>query len=547
MDNFPDSGIADANAADSNVADSSADMAAGDTGNDAMIDACMPSAETCNGVSDDCDDIADEGSCDFPNTSATCEPGGCVVSACDEGFLDCFEGMGCETASDRNNCGACGMVCGATEGCEAGVCVEHTLDWWWTVEGAEVLISNGNDQRYLLTETVNSEVVLRRSTGGNIAYAEQTSPYSVLVAMDELGSRLWEVYIDADALNVTAMSSIAGVDGVFIAGNFRGALRAGREQPDDLLESAGTNQDGFVLRVDSLGNVESVAQLTDPDGSDTDQSIGDIAVSPDGTVFAVGRSSGDLATRVGGDAVLSGTSLWFLHRVGGGVVSTPGAFWESVTTDSESVFVGMRLDNPVQLGGVEYADDRFQPLIAAYNHSLEFRWAQAPLDSPIGQGEDEPVRIHAANGSVFVSHIFDEMHSFGGHSVAEGGYLASLIGSDGSVAWARRLGTTPPAVGSARDHVYFAGSGVGEIDLGGGSLGPAVGQDALFGVLQSSGEYESARRFGGLDRDGASEVKPTSNGVLVSGTWSGVMNVDGVAFDALDDANTFIIHFSMEE
>ena len=99
---------------------------------------------------------------------------------------------------------------------------------------------------------------------------------------------------------------------------------------------------------------------------------------------------------------------------------------------------------------------------------------------------------------------------FGGHSVAAEGFVASLSASDGTVTWARELGSSVPGIGTREDQVFFAGGVIGNVDLGGGLLGAGVSGDAVFGGLSSSGEYEFGRRFGGLDRDTASEVEPTS-------------------------------------
>lgn len=558
-DSGSDAGSGDAGRTDSGVEDAN-------TGDDVPgIDGCVPSPEMCNGVNDDCDSIVDEDSCNIPNTQAMCQPGGCVVTACDTGFSDCSEEtVGCETAWDRTNCGSCGNACLATEACDAGACVEQTLDWWWTVDqqtgvgDSRVLISSGLSQHYILTRNPQNgspPVTLTSSTGTPISFSDGSRNVAVLVALDESGAELWRVLLSAPRLRTMAISSIEGADGAYIAGNFRGGFRADGPGTDLTMTGAGTNNDAFVLRIDAVGNIERVAQVTDRIGGDGSQSLIDIVASPDGTVFAIGTSSSDFATGVGrgsalGDTAVPSGTFQFILRLRGfrdAAIPTPRAFWESVTADNDNVYVAMRLEGSITLGGVEYEDERFVPVIAALNHDLEFQWAEAPLAPGDGQGEDYSVRVHAGNGSLYVSHSFDAMHSFGGTVVGAGGFVASLAPADGSVEWVRQLGSSPPAIDAAGDEVHFAGAASGEVELGGGSLGTAISVDGFFGVLESSGVYQSARRFGGLGLDRASEVQRTSTGTLIAGDWDSVMSIDGETLDTDGDRDLFVLHFSAGE
>jgi hypothetical protein len=65
--------------------------------------------------------------CSSNHVKPSCSAGTCS-GACAAGFADCNadkQADGCEidTQTDRRNCGACGNVCGADEGCAAGKCV----------------------------------------------------------------------------------------------------------------------------------------------------------------------------------------------------------------------------------------------------------------------------------------------------------------------------------------------------------------------------------------------------------------------------------------
>jgi hypothetical protein len=66
--------------------------------------------------------------CSFANATAACLNGQCGIASCNAGFADCNMNPadGCEvnTRTDKNNCGACGKVCGAmTPTCTNGTCV----------------------------------------------------------------------------------------------------------------------------------------------------------------------------------------------------------------------------------------------------------------------------------------------------------------------------------------------------------------------------------------------------------------------------------------
>ena len=88
-------------------------------------------------------DMENCGSCDVvctvSNGSPRCASGACIISSCAGGFVDCDEDYvtGCEAeiSSDRNNCGACGTVCGEDEDCVERRCTRVITDATKLVNG----------------------------------------------------------------------------------------------------------------------------------------------------------------------------------------------------------------------------------------------------------------------------------------------------------------------------------------------------------------------------------------------------------------------------
>jgi hypothetical protein len=69
--------------------------------------ACVPAAEVCNGLDDDCDGLVDE--------DPSCGGCGAGLTMCGGA---CFD-----LTADAANCGACGHACGVREVCNEGACV----------------------------------------------------------------------------------------------------------------------------------------------------------------------------------------------------------------------------------------------------------------------------------------------------------------------------------------------------------------------------------------------------------------------------------------
>jgi hypothetical protein len=168
---------------------------------DAGTDGCVPMAEICNGIDDDCDGVIDNGfdlntdvnncgacnnRCLFANAVPQCLGGICHILTCDVGYgnADGIESNGCECTqtnggieicdgidnncngvidegfnlqTDPANCGTCGHRCNfmnAVGACTGGTCVlDHCLPNFYNIDGDPsngceygCLVSNGGTE-----------------------------------------------------------------------------------------------------------------------------------------------------------------------------------------------------------------------------------------------------------------------------------------------------------------------------------------------------------------------------------------------------------------
>jgi hypothetical protein len=121
------------------VSNDAGTMPAADVENVAVVCACRPLLDNCNGEANDgcetaLDTLTDCGGCgnpcDVANGMPTCSTGTCEVQTCTAPFDDCnaspVDGCESDVTTDVNNCSGCGTVCifdNAAATCASSSCV----------------------------------------------------------------------------------------------------------------------------------------------------------------------------------------------------------------------------------------------------------------------------------------------------------------------------------------------------------------------------------------------------------------------------------------
>lgn len=195
--------------------------------------------------------------------NATCEEGTCGF-ACAQGFADCDSTVGCETATteDRNNCGGCGVTCGAF--CEASSCNDpiavatgyrHTCAllsdgsvWCWGANNEGQLGDGTLEDRHLPTRVTLPEPAVEIAAGGikpqaDIAETAHTCAVLANHSMMCWGSNIWSQLGIGAAPGSTLPEAVSldNVEHVSAGGRHTCALRA-----DATLYCWGNNSSGQI-------------------------------------------------------------------------------------------------------------------------------------------------------------------------------------------------------------------------------------------------------------------------------------------------------------
>ncbi|AUX21890.1 hypothetical protein SOCEGT47_023860 [Sorangium cellulosum] len=336
---------------------------------------------------------------------------------------------------------------------------------------------------------------------------------------------------------------------LLVAGEFSGTLDLGGEQ-----RTSTGGRDGYVARLDPEGRAQWLAPLGGPGL----QAAMGVAASADGRIVVAGRFSG--ALRVGAERLESaggsdvfvasfdpaGGLLW-ARRFGDGFDQQARA----VATDRlGNVMVVGDFAGELDLGGepLRSAGD-LDVFVASFDALGGHRWSKRFGDA--GPQRARAVAVNGA-GNVIVGGEFSGTIDLGGgpRTAGEGDavFVAELTGK-GEHRFSRSLGEQGASLGQllvdGAGNVLLSGGFRGNVQIGGGSLESAGGDDVFVAKLDPDGGALWSQRFGGAGADRATGIAIDPEGrVFVTGAFTGSVEFGEARLAGGEGADMFVTKLS---
>ncbi|MDO8508067.1 MAG: MopE-related protein [Nanoarchaeota archaeon] len=175
---------------------------------------CVPQPEVCNGLDEDCDNIADDGgNLNCAGTNSICSAGSCVQCVTSSQCNDnnpCTEDL-CSAGScafPNNNANSCsdGLFCNGVESCSAGSCVRTSLN---LDDGKTCTSDTCDDVNDIIVHTINNALCQNGLFCDGAEICEPSSPSSNSFS----GCRAGTSIICNDGVQCTADECFEGADG----------------------------------------------------------------------------------------------------------------------------------------------------------------------------------------------------------------------------------------------------------------------------------------------------------------------------------------------
>lgn len=198
-------------------------------------------------------------------------------------------------------------------------------------------------------------------------------------------------------------------------------------------------------------------------------------------------------------------------------------------------------------GGVLQSGGGYDLFVARYSPDGEHLWSKR-----FGDGSNQFRYGHAlavdAAGEIVVAGEFQGTIDFGGGALIAKNtdtFLARLS-ADGEHVWSKGFksdnSSYPGAVAfDAGGNVVIGGHFTTALDLGGGALVSAGGNDAFIGKFSPAGVHQWSQRFGDFDMQHiAALVTDAANNVYISGGFYGTINFGNGALASAGDGDVFL-------
>lgn len=435
--------------------------------------------------------------------------------------------------------------------CSVALDTDHSVTARFELSGSALLVRQQGDTDNDLTSAVaaspdGSFVVVGRFTGmmtlgGLVLQSAGASPDAFVAKYLPDGSVVWAKRFGALSTDAASAVSIAPTGDVVVAGFFTGTVDFGGVPLTSAIFSGTTySADTFVVKM--AGTDGAVLWAKGLGGPYADYSHG-ISVGPTGDAFVVGEFAGTadfggftLTTNTSVDGYVVALAASDGHSRWARGLGSPGASdkaWSVAADDDGNVGVTGGFGGAGDFGGpVALMSTGFLDIFIAKYSGLDgaHLWSESFGDPG---SDDVGISIAVdALGNVYAGGNYAGSVSFGGGTFTSVGgthdiFLVKLTKAGGHL-WSRSFGSmggTDAASAIQVDGlgVLVSGSFDGVIDFGGGNLTSAANsEDAFLARLDDTGAHIRSMRFGGTTADHATSVAISSDGLFAAtGRFSG--------------------------
>jgi Beta-propeller repeat len=407
--------------------------------------------------------------------------------------------------------------------------------------------------------TFSGTVDFDPSLAGIKVLASEGSGDSLFISkLDSNGNFVWAKSMGGDSYDYASGIKIDASGNIYTTGSFRGTIDIDPSLTGttNLVSAGGT--DIFISKLDSSGNLVWAKSM----GGTGDDSSRDLAIDVSGNVYTTGSFQGtvDFDPSLAGATNLTsgGSDDIFISKLN----SSGNFVWaKSMGGANSDVATGLAIDltgNVYTTGYFASISVDFDPsltgtanLVSAGDHDIfiskldnsgNFVWAK----SIGGEGYDIATRIVTdSSGNIYTCGAFSGTADFDpnltGTSILTADrspdIFISKLDSRGNFVWAKSMsgGETDNALGLAVDasgNVYTSGYFDGTVDF---DPSPTVTNnlvglgrgDIFISKLNNSGDFVWAKRIGGGNRDGATDLAIDSSGnVYTAGIFQDTVDFD---------------------